>query len=162
LRFLYDMLNEMMINTNEHAYNKKNGLLNNWYVYIATEKEKIKISFLDTGLGIPNTVSKNFFEKINLLGLKSNTDFILSALNGEFMSSTKQAHRGKGLPKFTKYNKAKKIHNFKIISGKGMVWYNENNNGYCAQNLDKELVGTVYYFEINVANLKEERKNVNN
>lgn len=117
---------------------------------------------MDTGLGIPNTVSKNFFEKINLLGLKSNTDFILSALNGEFMSSTKQAHRGKGLPKFTKYNKAKKIHNFKIISGKGMVWYNENNNGYCAQNLDKELVGTVCYFEINVANLKEERKNVNN
>src|SRR5699024_953534 len=113
LHFLYDILYEMMINTNEHAYSSDTFLLNNWYVYVALEDEKVKFSFLDTGIGIPKTVNKNFFEKINLLGLKNDAELILSALNGEFKTATKQVYRGKGLPKFTKYNKIGKIQNFK-------------------------------------------------
>ena len=162
LQFLYDILYEMMINTNEHAYSSSTFLLNNWYVYVALEDECVKFSFLDTGIGIPNTVNKNFIEKINLLGLKTDSDLIVSALNGKFKTSTKKAYRGKGLPKFTKYNKIGKIKNFKIVSGKGMVCFDEKKQDYVAYNLDKNLVGTVYYFEININDLKEERENENN
>lgn len=162
LTFLYDILSEMMINTNEHAYNSNNYLINNWYVYVALEEDKVSFSFLDTGSGIPNTVAKNFKEKIDFLGLVKHSDLILSALLGQFKSSTKKAYRGKGLPKFTKYNKNKRIHNFKIVSGKGMVIYNNEKNKYITYNLDKELVGTVYYFEVDVSILKEEQNANNN
>lgn len=162
LQFLYDILYEMMINTNEHAYNSKNFLLNNWYVYVALEEERVKFSFLDTGIGIPNTVNKNFFEKINLLGLKTDADLILSALNGKFKTSTMQEYRGKGLPKFTKYNKANKIQNFKIVSGKGMISFDSKKQNYITYNLDKRLIGTVYYFEIELSSLLEGKNNGNN
>ena len=161
LQFLYDILYEMMINTNEHAYSSETFLLNNWYVYVALEKERVKFSFLDTGIGIPYTVNKNFLEKINLLGLKTDADLILSALNGKFKTSTMQEYRGKGLPKFTKYNKTKKIRNFKIVSGKGMVVFNEEKQDYLVYNLDKRLIGTVYYFEIELSSLREENENGN-
>lgn len=162
LQFLYDILYEMMINTNEHAYNSKTFLLNNWYVYVALESDRVKFSFLDTGIGIPNTVNKNFVEKINILGIKTDAELIVSALNGKFKTSTKQVYRGKGLPKFTKYNKSNKIQNFKIVSGKGMVIYNDEDQDYITYNLDKNLIGTVYYFEINLDKLKEENVNGNN
>lgn len=162
LQFLYDILYEMMINTNEHAYSSDTFLLNNWYVYVALEEERVKFSFLDTGIGIPNTVNKNFIEKINLLRLKTDSDLIVSALNGKFKTATKQAYRGKGLPKFTKYNKTGKIKNFKIVSGKGMVCFDDEKLDYVAYNLDKNLVGTVYYFEINLNDLREEKENGNN
>lgn len=162
LHFLYDILYEMMINTNEHAYSSDTFLLNNWYVYVALEDEKVKFSFLDTGIGIPKTINKNFFEKINLLGLKNDAELILSALNGEFKTATKQVYRGKGLPKFTKYNKIGKIQNFKIVSGKGMVVYDKEKQNYVTYNLDKHLVGTVYYFEIEIDKLREEKNNGNN
>ena len=161
LRFLYDVIYEMMINTNEHAYNTETFLLNNWYIYVSFEESKVKFSFLDTGIGIPKTVNKNFKEKINLFGINGDSNLILSALNGEFKTSTKQAYRGKGLPKFTKYNKEGKIQNFKIVSGKGKVEFDSTKNDYVATNLDKSLVGTVYYFEIDILKLKEDEKNEN-
>lgn len=156
LRFLYDMLYEMMINTNEHAYNTKTFLQNNWYLYVELHEEKIKFSFLDTGMGIPYTINKNFFDKLTFLGIKTDADLILSALNGQFKTSTKLNHRGKGLPKFTKYNKNNKIMNFKIVSGKGKVTYDNDTQEYITIPLDKKLIGTVYYFEVNIIDLKEE------
>lgn len=162
LRFLYDIIYEMMINTNEHAYNTETFLLNNWYIYVSFEDSKVKFSFLDTGIGIPKTVNKNFKEKINLFGISGDSSLILSALNGEFKTSTKQAYRGKGLPKFTKYNKEGKIQNFKIVSGKGKIEFDASKNDYIATNLDKTLVGTVYYFEIDILKLKEVENNENN
>ena len=43
-----------------------------------------------------------------------------------------------------------------------MVCFDEKNQDYVPYNLDKNLVGTVYYFEININDLKEERGNENN
>lgn len=162
LTFLYDILYEMMINTNEHAYTVSDFLLNNWYLYVELSEKTIKISFLDTGMGVPYTINKNFVEKLSFLRIKNDADLILSALNGEFKTSTKLNYRGKGLPKFTKFTKNKKISNFKIISGKGKVIYDNSINEYTTQGLDKKLQGTVYYFEINVNELKKEKQNGNN
>ena len=78
------------------------------------------------------------------------------------VTSTKQAYRGKGLPKFTKYNKEGKIQKFKIVSGKGKIEFDSSKNDYITTNLDKTLVGTVYYFEIDILKLKEAEKNENN
>ena len=155
LRFLYDIIYEMMINTNEHAYNNGTFLLNYWYIYVALEENRVKISFLDTGIGIPKTVNKNFKEKVNFLGISGDSNLILSALYGKFKTSTKQAYRGKGLPKFTKYNKEGKIDKFKMVSGKGKIEFDSSKNDYNATNLDKALVGTIYYFEIDIIKLKE-------
>ena len=52
INFLYGMLYEIMLNTTEHAYNETD-LLNYWYLYVEADEEKVKISLLDTGEGIP-------------------------------------------------------------------------------------------------------------
>lgn len=155
LTFLYDIICEMMINTNEHAYNKQTFLAANWYIYVDLKEDKVCFSLLDTGMGIPNTVHKNFREKIMSMGNKNDSELMLSALNGEFKTATKQHFRGKGLPKFTKYNKMGKLSNFKLVSGKGKIEFDNNIEDYKITELDNKLEGTVYYFEIDINKLKE-------
>lgn len=157
LKFLYNMLSELMLNTNEHAYNSSNELLTYWYLFIELETNIVKISFLDTGDGIPYTINRKFHEK---LGIVKDADLIISALEGNFKrTKTQKAYRGKGLPKISSYIIAGKINNFKIVSGNGLVCYNEEKQSYVSINIDKKLIGTLYYWEINLTSLLEEGSN---
>lgn len=66
--FIYGMLYEMMLNTTEHAYNETD-LLNYWYLYVEVDDEKVKISLLDTGEGIPKTVNRKRHENIKIFNV---------------------------------------------------------------------------------------------
>lgn len=153
--FLYNMLSELMTNTNEHAY-ESDDLLKYWYVYVEIVDNSIRFTFLDTGVGIPSTVSKNFIERIQILGINTDSDYIISALNGKFKTQTGKKYRGKGLPKITDYNKNNRISKFMLLSGNGYVKYDYENQNYTSEHIDNKLIGTLYYWEIDLDTLKEE------
>ena len=144
--FLYDMLIELMSNTKQHAYyNYNNALLNYWYIFVEHDENEIKFTFLDTGTGIPQTINKKFVEKIKMLNLKTDSQFIHSTLLGQFRTETRESHRGKGLPQIFKYyNYYHKFEKLKIISGKGTYGFGLSDNG----SLTNSFQGTLFYWEI--------------
>ena len=144
INFLYNIIIELMENTVSHAY-IKSYFVNSWYLYATCHNNIISITFIDTGLGIPETIYKKLYEKIvDIMNIK-NTKYILSALQGEFRTETKQNYRGKGLPEIFEYYKKNKIKNLKIISCYEKI--DTDKNDY-ALNLNEYLHGTVFYWEI--------------
>ena len=102
---LYPMLVELMTNVKQHAYHGAYGNMKpEWYVYVENCEYDIRFIFLDTGVGIPATIRKNWKERINdrvkgiIGGEVDDPIYIEAALRGEFRTETKQEHRGKGLP----------------------------------------------------------------
>ena len=157
-RFLYDIIIELMTNTYQHAYNNNNMLLSYWYVFVEKEREVVKFTFLDTGEGIPQTIKKKWFEKMKLLEIKTDSEFINAALNEKFRSRTAKNYRGKGLPKIYKYYLNDKIKNLKIISRYGIF---ESN--FSDKTLKEKLQGTLFSWEVSIEKLsKEENINVEN
>ncbi len=153
MNYLYKMLIELMANAKNHAYdNSKNIMKKRWYVFVEDTEAKLSFTFLDTGIGIPNTVHKKIGEKIKELlsepyreDLKiRDVDYILSALDSKTMrTKTQLAYRGKGLPKINQIFENGKIQELSIISGRG----------FCACNgeqydMNISLNGTLFYWEI--------------
>lgn len=144
-KFLYKMLTELMTNTKDHAYNKQSTFDYCWYIFVENDKDKIKYTFMDNGIGIPTTVSKKFYEKINeILHLDKQYKYIVSALKGEFRTETKEEHRGTGLPDIYSISENGNINNLTIISN--FAYYSKEKNSY---DLETELEGTILYWEIN-------------
>ena len=80
---LYDVFVELMNNTVQHAYDKSEILSErNWYLYANANKEKIKIVFLDTGLGIAETVHRDWGEYFRDIERKDDGYYVESALKG--------------------------------------------------------------------------------
>ena len=146
-KFMYDIIIELMTNTIQHAYTNS-MLIGYWYVFLEIKDNIVRVVFLDTGSGIPETLRKKWFEKIKILNLKNDTELIQSALNGEFRSRTLQKYRGKGLPKIYQYYKSNKIDKLKLISRYGIV--NENN-----KILQSKLQGTLFIWDVNISRLLE-------
>lgn len=148
--FLYNMIIELMSNTHKHAYNHDSILHPRWYCYAEYEHPNIvSFSFMDTGAGIPSTVKKNFAEQIDFLRLKADNKYIISALNGDFRTATKQGYRGKGIPKIKEFCSAKRIRNLHILSNKADVRVLDD--GYLASDLESPLIGTLYYWQIDIS-----------
>ncbi|MBQ8299700.1 MAG: hypothetical protein IJX99_07630 [Clostridia bacterium] len=155
LGIIYDMLIELMSNTKNHAYNSENIFLNSWYIFLEIKDGKLKFSFLDIGDGIPNTVHKTLSEKLKIGEKKNDSYYILSALNGEFRTSTNIKNRGKGLPGMDEYCKNEQLEKFKVISGKGIIELNDELK-YNVREAENELIGTLYYWENDISKLKGE------
>ena len=145
---IYNMILELMTNTNQHAY--KDGLnlmCNCWYIYIESTDEHIRFVFLDTGVGIPNTVKRNHIEKIKDKVINSESAYIASALKGEFRSGTGERNRGRGLPEVFEDVKNKEINNLQIISGRGYCLPKADGNIQEIK-LNGSLSGTIITWEI--------------
>ena len=153
--FIYIMMIEMMSNTHKHAYNTNAFLLPQWYCFAEYKKETINFTFMDTGDGIPSTVRKNFAEKLDFLKIKGEDKYVVSALKGDFRTSTEQHHRGKGLPKIRDFCESGKIVNMKILTNKASV--SVLSKTFDSKLLDTPLRGTLYYWEVNLNNLKGEQ-----
>ena len=153
--FIYVMMIEMMSNTHKHAYNDNEFLLPQWYCFAEYDKKDIiSFTFMDTGEGIPATVRKNFAEKLDFLKIIGEDKYVVSALKGAFRTSTAQKNRGKGLPKIREFCKMKKICNMKILANRANVSVLEDT--YTSCQLDLPLRGTLYYWQINISDLKGE------
>lgn len=139
---LYNILVEMMGNTRQHAYEK--GMYDKakcWYLYAEEEQDNIKFVFLDTGLGIPATIQKKWTEKIPIINKDS--EFIKSALNGDFRTQTKMPNRGKGLPQISDSFKSGLLRDVFVCSGKGICRLNNTNN-YSTNEMKYKLSGTLF------------------
>ena len=156
-KFLYTFLSELMTNTRDHAYDKENEeegtFTNKWYIYAEANNEnnKICITFLDTGLGIPNTVRRKNTEKVlEMISIeKADSSYIISALKGEFRTKTNQHNRGKGMPLINECAINKSIDNLTIISSNGMIKIDvASDDIYIIEKINNKLQGTLYYFEI--------------
>lgn len=151
--FLYDTIIELMANSQKHAYNENELLVHCWYCFVKYDQvDTISFIFMDTGAGIPATIRKDFIERIKLLNLNKDASFVESVLNGDFRTATKQTYRGKGLPQIRKYCKQNKIQNLRIITNYADVQV--TNNDYISTNLSQPIIGTVYCWDISIANLK--------
>lgn len=152
--FLYNMMIELMSNTHKHAYPEENGVLHaRWYCFAEyNSKENIvTFSFMDTGAGIPATVKKNFAEKIDILGLKGEHKYVVSALDGEFRTATHEGHRGKGLPKIREFCSNRKIEHLHILTNRADVIVLPD--GYDSKDFHTPLCGTLYSWQINLSSL---------
>lgn len=146
---IYTILVEMMSNVYYHAYYKDELMNPVWYMYAEYKNGKINFVFIDTGMGIAKTVRKNsLFEKaIANLGVVTDSKLIMSALNGEFRTSSGEPNRGKGLPSINDFAKSEICKEFCVISGGGCCRIDENNN-WLISDLNKKIYGTIYMFSI--------------
>lgn len=155
-RFLYTTMIELMSNTHKHAYNNNDAILPRWYCFAEYDGDDIIVfTFMDTGAGIPSTVRKKFIEKIDILGLKGDSSYVTSALNGDFRTETGHYFRGKGLPKIKLFCKDRKIQNLRIITNKADVSI-EGASVHSMENT-KSLRGTLYRWEVSLQHLRGEK-----
>jgi hypothetical protein len=147
---LYNVLVELMGNTSQHAYVDKSqhdSRANSWYLYAEETNVSIKFVFLDTGVGIPSTVNKKWSEKIPFMNKDS--EFIKSALNGEFRTQTRENHRGKGLPQIVECCQSGLLKNVLVLSGKGLCRIqNDSNSSYITKDMSDRIFGTLFSWEI--------------
>lgn len=144
INYLMTILTEMITNIIDHAYQKKDMFRHEWYIFVENKEDKITYIFMDNGLGIPNTIRKNIFEKIvETFNAENEYKYIETALSGiQKRSETGKRERGNGLPSIYEQYLNKKIENFVIISNK--AYYSEKEK----YDLSEELNGTVFYWEI--------------
>lgn len=150
--FIYIMMIELMSNTHKHAYNESTLLYNRWYCFCRYDQiaSKVSFTFMDTGVGIPTTVRKNFAEKLDFFNIIGEHRYVTSALDGKFRTSTNLLYRGKGLPRIREYCSTGKICNLRIITNRADVIV--NGEKYNARELNSSLCGTLYYWEIRKEN----------
>lgn len=139
----YKTLVEMMTNTRAHAFRIRDKS-SKWYVMAKVDENGVQVVFMDGGLGIPETLHKNFFEKCARLlqGLtNSNTDTILlrSALDGAFRTQTQETYRGKGMPAIDSFSKRSQVKDFLLLSRRGVINYSKNRI-----ELSEPFSGTLY------------------
>lgn len=160
---LYTILIELMDNVVQHAYTElQSTTFSRWYVFVEDNEEYIKFTFLDTGSGIPNTINKRIAENaLRFVHLKTDSSLLLSALRGEFRTSTQSTNRGKGLPEILKYGYNVFVNRFMIFSGKGScVIINEKD--IRLKDYNNKTFGTLCYWEIDKNMIDERDRNGNN
>lgn len=149
---LYELLIELMTNTVQHAYKDKNVLTTNqWYIYVGDNELDFEFVFLDTGVGIPQTISKRLKEKAKEILFKINGDsfYLKSALKGEWRTRTEADHRGKGLPSIVEYTKRVEVSECKLFSGYGMCEIDSKKREKLIEHeFENKLFGTLIYWKI--------------
>ena len=122
---LFAAVSEAMTNVVHHAYEGTRGTqdaLRRWWLSAAFDAAHGELAILiyDQGLGIPNTVPKNFGDRV--LGLFGDADAqLIQAAHNLDRSATGEAHRGFGLQRDVR----RYIRDFdgsgtyRVISGKG-------------------------------------------
>lgn len=141
-KWLYSVICEIILNATHHALSHWKEEFDSWYMFAKYQDNYVELVILDTGLGIPNTVKKNFLEKIRLWPDSDDASLIQSALNGDFRTQTKQGYRGKGLPEIFNYYANGVIKNIVIISKHGYI------NGREKKNLTGKFNGTLFALRI--------------
>ena len=124
------------------------GSSKRWYCFCKYDRteQRVAFTFMDVGAGIPTTVRKNFIEKLDILKLKGEHQYVISALEGKFRTNTELKYRGKGLPRIHETCKSKKIVNMQIITNKADV--KDDGIKIKGKELSTSLCGTLYYCEL--------------
>ena len=160
---LYTILIELMDNVVQHAYTElQSTTFSRWYIFVEDTEKYIRFTFLDTGNGIPNTINKRISENIfRYINLKTDSSLLLSALHGEFRTSTQSTNRGKGLPEILKYGYNVFVNRFMMFSGKGSCEI-INEQDIRLKDYNNKTFGTLCYWEIDKNMIDERVRNGSN
>jgi hypothetical protein len=144
---LYDILIEVMQNTNNHAGTTR-GIYDWWlHVYTHPDSSKTSYTFLDLGVGIFESLPVQSFKRdfLELLGLKSNLDLVPKLFAGEIKSRTARPERGKGIPQVFECSQNKTFETFILISND--IYADLKTKNY--RLIKTQFEGTLFYWEIN-------------
>jgi hypothetical protein len=153
-RAIYRIIIEMMNNTKHHAFKTKTDT-SKWHLMAVHYEESnvIQFTFLDGGLGVPTTIIRRNYEKVqqlfsSIIGVAGvnaiDARLMKSALEGEFMrTQTGMPNRGKGMPEIYALSKKGFIGNLKLISRFGYVDCGPGSTTALAT----EFKGTLYNWE---------------
>jgi anti-sigma regulatory factor (Ser/Thr protein kinase) len=147
---LYNILVELMSNTRNHAY-AQFTYSKNWYLFAEERDNYVNFVFLDTGLGIPRTVKRNFREKVvAFFGTEpKDSKLIHSALKGEFRTQTKEHYHGKGLPQISDGFTSGLLNDVLIFSGNGCCILKEmKTDKYKLNDYENQLFGSLFSWRI--------------
>ncbi len=151
LLFLGEMLGELEGNVVEHAYNESTyeRFHRKWFVYLDDAGEGLfKFTFLDTGVGIWNTMQKRSGDRLRSL-FGNQVDAIADALNGGERTRTLRPYRGKGLPSIKEHAVSGRVVNLSLITNKAYCYYDENEIDQLGKKtITSPLHGTIFYWEI--------------
>lgn len=151
INVLYATLIELMSNTAKHAYrDNKSGMIARWYLHALYGDNKITISFVDTGEGIPGTLKKKFLEKVFSI---SDSRLIQLSLTESGRSETGLPNRGRGLPNLFKHVEKNDISGFYVLSGCGSCMYDKETGELLLQEYNQKIYGTIFNFSINKENI---------
>lgn len=145
---LQNNLIEMMLNASAHAYGNDEIMNPVWYCCAEHTNNRVRITFLDTGMGIAKTVKKNFFEKAKIF--VNDADLMYSAFSGDFRTSTNEDYRGNGLPSICESVINGYYDKFMVISGGGCCKATKTNGIYelTRVNFEHKIYGTIYILDI--------------
>lgn len=138
---LQKILIELMSNVKKHAYTSIENMEIKWYIFVEDKLDTLQFTFVDTGLGIPKTVSKKPLEIINIKKLDS--EYIYSTFKIDSgRTRTNKKYRGSGLPFIKDCENTNYISKLTIISNGG--FFRESDKF----DLDNKIKGTVFYWEL--------------
>lgn len=143
---IYDILIEIMQNTNNHAGSIK-GRYDWWLnIYNRPESRVTAYTFLDLGVGIFESLPvKSFFRSLlEVFGVTSNLDLIEHLFAGEIKSRTGRPERGKGIPQVYECSQHPSFSKFILISNN---IYADLKNKSCKL-LKQNFQGTMFYWEL--------------
>lgn len=143
---LYDILIEIMQNTNNHAGTTR-GKYDWWlHVYSHPETTITSYTFLDLGIGIFNSLPVRSFKRefMEFFGWKSNLDLVPRLFAGEIKSRTARPERGKGIPQVFECSQDPTFQKFILISNN--VYANLKTQEY--KLIHTPFRGTLYYWEL--------------
>ena len=143
---LYDIIIEIMQNTNNHAGSTK-GKYDWWlHVYNHPESSKTSYSFLDLGIGIFESLPVQNFKRnvLQFIGLRSNLDLVEKLFAGEIKSRTARPERGKGIPQVFECSQDNAFEKFILISND--IYADLKTKEY--RLLNKKFEGTLFYWEL--------------
>src|ERR1035437_2804738 len=142
---LYNILIEIMQNTNNHAGSTRGKY--DWWLHVYNHPESFKTSytFLDLGVGIFESLPVKSFKRdfLELLGFKSNLDLIPKLFAGEIKSRTSRPERGKGIPQVYECSQHKYFEKFILISNDIYADLKTNENRL----IKSQFKGTLFYWE---------------
>ncbi|SFF27327.1 hypothetical protein [Flavobacterium xueshanense] len=144
---LYDILIEIMQNTNNHAGNTR-GKYDWWlHVYNHLDSSKTSYTFLDLGVGIFESLPVKSFKRdvLELIGLTSNLDLVPKLFAGEIKSRTARPERGKGIPQVFECSQDPVFDKFILISNDIYADLKTKENKI----IKTPFNGTLFYWEIN-------------
>lgn len=143
---LYDVIIEIMQNTNNHAGNKRGEY--NWWMQVYNDPitSVSKYTFLDLGVGIFESLPARNHKDLLLKAIKfqHNADLVWPLFNGEIKSRTGKLERGKGIPQVFESSKDENFTRFILISNNVYV----NLKTMEILKLNNSFNGTFFYWEL--------------
>lgn len=144
---LYDIIIEIMQNTNNHAGETRGKY--DWWIHIYNDpiSKTSKYTFLDLGVGIFESLpAKTFKEKTfkEKFGFGQNVDLVTRLLNGEIKSRTGKPERGNGIPQVYDSSKDEAFDKFILITNDVFV----DLKSLETRKLNNNFSGTLFYWEL--------------